>query len=134
MKKHLALVVEDHPMIARVFENALRAANYQTEVIDDGQAALDRLEEVVPTLVLLDLHLPTVSGDQILRQIRADERLADVKVMVASADGTMASYVEEEADLVFNKPVGFRQLRELAKRLHPDQDDSPKTPRQPQES
>jgi two-component system cell cycle response regulator DivK len=119
----LALVIEDDPKLATIFAGALRQAGYKTEIILDGRHALERLAETVPTMVLLDIHLPYYSGMEILREIRADFRLARTKVMLATADALRAEQLRAEADLVLLKPISYRQLRDLAERFLPK--DSP---------
>ena len=118
-KKSLALIIEDDRKQATIFDQALQMAEFETEIIRDGQAALERLAVTVPALVVLDLHLPYVSGDDILRQIRADERLAKTRVILATADPLMVRTLQEESDLVLLKPISFNQLRDLATRLRP---------------
>jgi two-component system cell cycle response regulator DivK len=117
--KPLALVIEDDQNISTIFAEALRAAEFEVEIIQDGRKALKRLADIVPALLVLDLHLPHVSGKQILEQIRADSRLAGVRVMVATADPLLADTLREEADLVLVKPISFSQMRDLATRLRP---------------
>ena len=85
----------------------------------DGQQASARLNDALPSVVILDLHLPHVSGRDILDQIRTDPRLQETRVMVATADAAMADMLRSEADLVLIKPISFGQLRDLAKRLRP---------------
>ena len=113
----LALVIEDDPEQQNIFSQAIKMAGFSVEVIDDGQKAMDRLAEVVPHLIVLDLHLPTVSGDEILRHIRADEGLASVSVILATADPLLAETMSAESDLILLKPISFIQLRDLATRL-----------------
>ena len=117
-KRPLALIIEDDQEQAGIFARALEMAEFEAEIIPDGKAALDRLAAVVPDLVVLDLQLPYVSGDDILHRIRADERLAKTRVILATANPLMASSLREESDLVLIKPVSFFQLSELAARLH----------------
>ena len=119
MKKPLALIVEDDEQLAAIFAIAMEEAEFETEIVHNGKVALERLADITPEAVVLDLHLPCVSGKDILFHIRADPRLAKVRVMLATADPIMAEELENEADLVLIKPVGFIQLRELAKRLRP---------------
>jgi two-component system cell cycle response regulator DivK len=121
-----ALVIEDDPSLAEIFAAALRAAGFESEIIPDGRAALTRLArsgaggtEMVPALVVLDLHLPHASGEEVLRYIRADARLARIRVMLATADPLMAESLRSEATLVLLKPISFTQLRDLAIRLRP---------------
>lgn len=117
MGKPLAFIVEDHLDAATIFSEALKAANFETEVIRSGDVALERLSEAVPNMVILDLNLPQVSGTEILAQIRADERLSGTCVIVATAHPQLADTVRGEADLVLLKPISFTQLRALASRL-----------------
>jgi CheY-like chemotaxis protein len=71
----------------------------------------------VPDVVILDLHLPGVQGDQILHQIRADERMAGTRVVVITAYSALARTLQDEADLVLIKPVSLNLLRRLVGRL-----------------
>jgi DNA-binding response OmpR family regulator len=115
----LALIIEDDSDLASIFAEALQAAQFKTEIISDGAAAQSRLQEVLPQLVVLDLHLPRVSGEALLRQIRSTPALANVKVVIASADPITADMLSPESDLVLVKPVSYSQLRDLAQRLKP---------------
>ncbi len=114
----LALIIEDDPYQSDIFARAVEVAGYRSEVLSNGQEALDRLESgITPALVVLDLHLPGTAGDEILRHIRSDERLKEVPVILATADPRMADPLYEESDLVLLKPISFSQLSDLASRL-----------------
>jgi DNA-binding response OmpR family regulator len=58
-ENQLALIVEDDEDLSFIFAEALRAAGYEPEIIQDGQLALDRLASFRPDVIVLDLHLPT---------------------------------------------------------------------------
>ena len=119
MTKPLALIIEDDKNLADIFALSLQTADFETEIVEDGEAALTRLSEVVPAVVVLDLNLPHVSGDKILRQIRSDARLAKTRVMLATANAPLADTLRQESDLVLLKPISPGQLRDLAARLRP---------------
>ena len=119
-KKPLAYIVEDNEDTVVIFRSALELAEYDVEVALDGAIAQKQLTEIVPDLIVLDIHMPKVTGDILLHQIRADERLKDTRVFLATADANMASQLKDEAELVLLKPIGFSQLRELAERFRPD--------------
>ena len=119
MNKPLALIVEDEKDLSDIFAEALQHADFATEVVRDGQLALNRLAEIVPALVLLDLHLPNVAGTDILKYIRQDERLAKTQVIVVTADARSAEFLRTDAELVLVKPVRFSQLRDLTARIRP---------------
>jgi DNA-binding response OmpR family regulator len=120
-EKPFALVIEDHEDHTIIFDNALSMVGFDTEVITDGAVAQRRLSEVVPALVVLDLHLPKVSGHMLLQQIRADERMAKTKVLVVTADESLAETLLQGADMVLVKPVSFSHLRAIVGDLLPEQ-------------
>ena len=118
-EKPLAYIVEDNPDLASIFMEALAAAGYRTKMVHDGTSAIALILSDLPDLVMLDLHLPGLKGDQILKQIRANEALRQVWVLVASADVRLADMLRDERTMILNKPVGFVQLQSLAQRLKP---------------
>lgn len=123
MSDNFALIIEDNSDLATIFAGALQAAGFDTDIVQDGKTALALLEELTPNVIVLDLHLPHVSGGTILEQIRADPRLSEVRVIVATADPRMADMLKEQSDLVLLKPISFNQLRDLATRLAPSTSD-----------
>jgi CheY-like chemotaxis protein len=118
MNEHLALIIEDDEDLSEIFGQALSAAGYNTEIIRDGQTALERIKHIVPKVITLDMHIPHVPGDVVLKQIRADQRLAKTRVVVTTADAQMAESMRTLSDLVLIKPITFSQLRDLTARLH----------------
>lgn len=116
-KNPLALVIEDDIEQQNIFAKAIEMAGFTVEIISDGEKALERLADVTPSLIILDLHLPKVSGDEILHHIRADERIASTQVILATANPILADALRDKSDLVLLKPVSFIQLRDLAKRF-----------------
>ncbi len=112
------LIVEDDADQAHIFAESVRLAKATPVVAQDGAQARARLQEFVPSAVILDLHLPGVSGLELLRQIRSEARLAGTPVIVTSADARAAAALHDQADFVFVKPVGFKQLSQLVMRLH----------------
>ena len=117
LAKPLAMIIEDNEDQNLVFVKALEWAGYSTESIRDGATAQKRLTEVVPKLIVLDLHLPGVDGKKLLGQIRDDSRLLNTRVILATADALQASMLQTQADFVFVKPISFYQLNQIASRL-----------------
>lgn len=122
-RKPLAYIVEDNTDTVTIFRGALELAGYEVDVDYDGALALKRLTEIVPDLIILDLHIPNVSGDKVLQQIHSDERLKESRVFLATADANMAAQLRDQAELVLLKPIGFSQLKELAERFRPKNED-----------
>jgi DNA-binding response OmpR family regulator len=117
MSRGLALVIEDDYDASVIFAKAMEVLGFEPDVIRTGDVARQKLTELVPIIVILDLHLPEVVGTDLLRQIRDDPRLNDTWVIVASADPRMAEMIRDVADLVLLKPTTFSQVRDLAARL-----------------
>ncbi len=120
MTDKTALIIEDDEDLATIFGEAIRSAGYEAEIINNGDAALSRLAAITPGLVVLDLHLPKVAGLSILRQMKAEPRLAAVRVIIVTADARMAEVPRGEADVVLIKPISFSLLRDLAARFYVD--------------
>lgn len=114
MSRMFGLIVEDDEDLSIIFSEALQAAGFQTEIVRAGDVALDRLATLAPNVVVLDLQLPRVAGMDILHYIRVEPRLADTRVIVATAHPHLAASLRDEADLVLLKPISFNQLRDLA--------------------
>jgi CheY-like chemotaxis protein len=113
-----ALVIEDYADQALVFQRALAQAGFDTETFTDGALAQTRLAEIIPALIILDLHLPGVTGETILKQIRSDQRLIRTRVVIATADTLLGQRLSDQADLVLLKPISFRQLYQVAERYY----------------
>lgn len=112
-----AIIIEDDPELSVIFSKALEVSGYEIERITDGLLAQSRLKEIVPDVVVLDLHLPHVHGEELLKQIRKDNRLSNTQVIVATADSRIAAQMRDEADLVLLKPISFRELRNVVKQM-----------------
>ena len=120
MDQPFALIVEDDRDIAALFRHVLDIAGYRTEIVMHGGEAVERLQSALPDIVLLDLSLPGVPGSVILEDMRADERLKKVPVVVVTAHSHIADNLPVEPDLVLLKPVNLDQLSNLVQRLrHP---------------
>ena len=120
MSDLLALIIEDDAAISAIYAESLEMAGYKTEIIDNGRSAIKRIEEIIPTLILLDLHLPEVLGEDVLKAIKNEPKLANTKVFIATADHLRAENVRDEADLILLKPISFMQLRDMALRFRPN--------------
>ena len=115
-----AVVIEDENLIAEGFQIALEQAGYSVEVFNNGRDALNYFKENTAHLILLDLHLPEVMGDEIVKQLRMNPQLDDTRIFLATADSRLGIYNESNADVVLLKPIGFHTLKNLALRFKPN--------------
>jgi DNA-binding response OmpR family regulator len=77
-------IVEDNVALADIYKTRLEILGYQCFTAYDGEEALKMIERERPHLVLLDLMVPKIAGDQILERMRASEWGKNIKVLVIS--------------------------------------------------
>lgn len=80
------LVVDDMPAIRRALSDLLRQEGYEVRTAESGSGALAALEEGAPDLILMDVDMPEMDGYSACRQLKSDDRFADVPVIFVSAN------------------------------------------------
>lgn len=116
------LVVEDDPAIAHLLECCLGLEGFGVELIADGGAAVARLAEPPPSLVLLDVRLPVHDGMTVLRRLRDTPAWAGVPVILltgSTGDRFEALGLGLGADDYILKPFGINALLTRVTRLLP---------------
>jgi CheY-like chemotaxis protein len=132
MNTKIILLVEDNPQDEMLTLRALRRANLanRIDVVRDGQQALDYLfregeftdreDFYLPTIVLLDIGLPRLSGLEVLARLRADRRTKLLPVVILTSSDEehdrLKSY-ENGANSFVRKPVDFADFAETVVRL-----------------
>ena len=79
------LIVEDNALNIKLFCDLLAAHGHQPEAVTDSRNALDAARQFEPDLVITDIQLPHVSGLDLIRLLRKDDKLAEVPVMAVTA-------------------------------------------------
>lgn len=81
---HVLFIAEDDPLMSRMYERAFRLGGYELKMTFDGQEAINTLKEMdtKPMLVLLDVMMPKMSGFDVLRAMKSDEKLKDIPVIL----------------------------------------------------
>jgi len=78
------LIIEDDQIVANVYRNKLAVEGYKVEVASDGEAGLRIMRTFHPELIILDLMLPTISGVDVIKEIRSEPDFAKVPIIVFS--------------------------------------------------
>ncbi len=79
------LVVEDNELNLKLFCDLLRANGYECEGVRDGRDAVAQARAFQPDLIITDIQLPHVRGDQLIAQVRADAALKAIPVLAVTA-------------------------------------------------
>ena len=104
------LLVEDESSLAETVRYALEREGFSVDVARDGRVALDRFHEGEPDLVILDLMLPTVSGLDVCRRIRASSMVPIIMVTAKDSEADKVAGLELGADDYVTKPFSVREL------------------------
>ena len=110
----LILAVDDDEHTRNLLRDLCSALGFRVVVAEDGQAALDRMAEARPDLVLLDLMMPLKDGFTVLQEMRASSVLARVPVIILTAMGDMSGKIrgmELGADDYVTKPFKLADLQ-----------------------
>jgi len=103
------LVVDDERPITDFVFDALSDEGYSIAICYDGASALVSLHERQPDLMLLDIGLPVMPGDQVLRELRA-QGFALLPVVVATAGTNPEQYLAQGATAILKKPFTLDSL------------------------
>lgn len=132
MNRKIILLVEDNPQDEMLILRALKKSNLanQVDVVRDGQQALDylfaagdfadRAASPLPTVMLLDIGLPRLSGLEVLARLRTDPRTELLPVVILTSSDEerdrLKSY-ESGANSFVRKPLDFAEFAETVARL-----------------
>lgn len=126
------LLVEDEPGIQELLKFNLAQAGYQVTVTGDAEHALKRLKNTLPDVILLDWMLPGMSGIDLCRRLRSDERYRPIPIIMLTARGEERDKVlglDTGADDYLTKPFSPRELvsriKAVLRRRAPQTTDEP---------
>ena len=112
------LLADDSAAVQKVIELTFADEGMEVVSVGDGQSALERLEHVVPDIVLADAFMPGLSGYELCRSMKGDDRFAQIPVMLLVSSFAPFDEVEARragADDIMTKP--FSSIRQLVSRV-----------------
>lgn len=117
------LIVEDDPLISRMYQRVFTFEGFEVEMARDGQEGLEKMNRQKPNLTLLDVMMPKMTGIDVLKKMKADEKLKNVPVIILTNLSGMkdAETAIELGAVKFiiksdNKPTDVvKQVREILK-------------------
>jgi len=120
MAGNCILVVEDNALNRKLVRDVLQHAGFEVVEAGTGEDGVELAVRLLPDLVLMDLQLPGIDGNQALRQLRADERTSAIPVVAVTAfamkdDRDRAG--REGFDGYLPKPISARALPTQVRRF-----------------
>jgi CheY-like chemotaxis protein len=88
------MIVDDSPTIRKILGLTLERAGYKVVAEPDGESAIERLIQVVPDLILLDIAMPKIDGYEVCKRIKQDPRTKHVPVVMLSGKGALFDKVK----------------------------------------
>jgi CheY-like chemotaxis protein len=108
------LVVEDDPHVARLISLVLQRNGYDSDVVSDGQSALDRARAKRPIMIFADLTIKGMAGDALCSALKAQPETQGIPYVIVSGDRDIAEKARTcGADDYMGKPFEFEDLIRL---------------------
>jgi CheY-like chemotaxis protein len=108
--KAIILVVDRDPHVRELELHFLEEAGYSVEFADDGNAALEKVREIVPDILVTEILVPALDGLALCRRLKADPLTRDVAVLVFSILSASDRAREAGADAFLRKPLAQHTL------------------------
>jgi DNA-binding response OmpR family regulator len=108
------LIVEDDPQVARLIALVLTRNGYQSDVVAEGQTALERAKEKMPSMIFADLTIKGMGGEALCSALKRQPETKNIPFVVVSGDRDIAEKARMcGADDYMGKPFEFEDLIRL---------------------
>jgi two-component system, OmpR family, KDP operon response regulator KdpE len=109
-RKASILVVDDEEEILRALQRSLAAHGYEVYTANSGERALETLHQHAPSLMLLDLGLPGMSGLEVCKRVREQSELPIIVISVKNRERDKVLALDSGADDYVSKPFGINEV------------------------
>jgi len=113
----MILVVEDNALLANLIAEVLQEEGYNVKVASDGHEGLQKLSEVKPDLVITDLMMPRVSGEEFCNTIQANPRFSSIPVVMMTSRDEHSIHAKCKYNAFLAKPFELNHLVGLVSSL-----------------
>lgn len=115
--EELVLIVEDEETIGENISNYLENSGYKTILANDGQKALEIFNSNSVDMIILDLMLPKISGEDVCKKIRENSNIPIIMLTAKVTTDSKVNGLELGADIYLTKPFSLRELITIVKSL-----------------
>jgi DNA-binding response OmpR family regulator len=81
------LVIEDEEIIRGILQKKIENEGYQVDIAVDGEDGISKIREIMPDIVILDIVMPRMDGFAVLEEMKKDENIANIPVIIVSNSG-----------------------------------------------
>ena len=93
------LLVDDDPLMVRMYQKKLENDGYEVETADDGDVALKKVSSFVPDLILLDIMMPKVNGYEVLKDLQSQKATSKIPVILLTNVGSSDEEVNKGLEM-----------------------------------
>lgn len=113
MEKKCVLIYDDDLEILNVCRAILNSDNYRVETVPSCENIISDIKKIQPDLILMDLWIPTIGGENAIHSMREDEHTKDIPVILFSANDEIEKISERvNANGFLKKPFDIHTFRE----------------------
>jgi CheY-like chemotaxis protein len=110
----VALVVDDSMLIRYTVCRSLEERGFAVESATNGVEALQILERMHPDLIVTDMHMPKMSGSELITALKKDPKTADIPIIIVAGRGSGFDESEKRADFAIYKDIDIQSQLERA--------------------
>jgi len=120
--KKTILLVDDDPLINRMYQVRLSQDGYDIEIAANGEEALIAVRKHKPNLILLDLMMPKMNGIEVLKELKKDDKTKDIKILILTnledKDGNLEKVKEMGAiDYLVKSEINLKMLSDKVRSI-----------------
>ena len=120
--KKRILIVDDDPLISRMYENRMQLDGHSAEVATNGEEALTAVRKNRPDLILLDVMMPKMNGVETLKALKEDTKTKDIPVFILTNLGDKPDDIEKAKslgalDYLVKSQISLKELSEKVKKI-----------------
>lgn len=116
MSGALILIVEDNPKNLKLFRDVLQFKGYQTIEADSAEAGIAIAREHKPALILMDIQLPQMNGDEAMKVLKADDTTRHIPIVAVTSfamKGDRERLLADGFNAYVSKPIDIKELPQI---------------------
>ncbi|MCA9347322.1 response regulator [Candidatus Saccharibacteria bacterium] len=114
-------IIEDDQAIAQMYRLKFEGEGFNVQMASNGRLGLELTKQMMPDIILLDIMMPEMNGDEMLEKLRATEWGADIKVIILTNMGENEAPAKLKSlnvsDFIVKAEMTPRQVAELVKEV-----------------
>ncbi len=113
--KRKILICDDEEGIVEIMTIVLEGKGYQTKALSNAKHIFSTIEKWQPELIFIDLWMPEISGDEVVRELKKNKKTANIPVIIVTANKDSQKIADGVgADNYISKPFDIAELEDMA--------------------